>query len=474
MSATRTTRLVLLSAAGALLVAGSAVAGVYLLRSRQNVTTSSSEALRYYRVARENEDKLYSKDASAAYAKALEHDPNFVMATLRLARLLSDKDPDRARQLVQTVSRHRDEVTGRERLFIDIVTEQMGARDPQKLTALYDEFRRRYPEDVEGYTLRGQFLMRQGKQAEAAAEYEKALAINPNYAFGYNMLGYHWMSQGDYAKSEECFKKYRFLAPDQANPHDSLGELYAALGRYDEAEVSLLKALSVKPDFFASMGHLGTVEVGRGNFPKAAELFLKTAEVVETGPMRFEFQVASSFCLLEAGEQAKARERFEAAASEVASLGNGKEKFRELDVTLFRAAMLAHQGEFATAKEHLTRAEELCAKLDPKKKGRRVEAALAFVRAGLLSAEGKLEEAAVEYAAHLEKVPSQGIESLPYFDFYTLGRVDYAALLVKLGRLDDAKAALAPILEKNPNFKPALTVLATIGPEAPKPDVPRA
>src|SRR5262245_45050302 len=100
----RVRRISLLLLGATVLVAGTA--GALLLRGHRDVTTSSEEAYRYYRLGLENEQKLYYKEAMAAWAEALRHDPHFVMAGIRLAAYVSERDPERAKSLVECVSRY--------------------------------------------------------------------------------------------------------------------------------------------------------------------------------------------------------------------------------------------------------------------------------------------------------------------------------------------------------------------------------
>ncbi len=272
----------------ALVVAGLVVAGTaaaFFLRSRREVTTSSKQALKAYNEARDNDLKMYEREAISGYATALQYDPHFVMATLRLAEKIRGRDPERAKSLLMSAARWRDGLTPREQLMLKIYEERWERHDPAALGALYDEYLRRFPDDPEGYLMRCYFLASQKRTAEALAEYERLLTVNPNYATAYNVLGYASAARGDYAKAEDYLKRYRYLAPDQANPLDSLGELYALTGRYDEAEDVLKKALAVKSDFFPAYGHLGTVEIDRGNPAKAAEYFLKASD--EASPDRY-------------------------------------------------------------------------------------------------------------------------------------------------------------------------------------------
>lgn len=449
-------RLVLSAVLGVLAVGGMGAA--YLLRNHRDVTTSSSEAYRLYRLGRENELKLYEKEAITAYAGALQQDPHFVMATVRLASHLYGRDPERARSLLQCTSRFLDDVSPRERLLFRAAEIRMSDGDRQKLTEIYDEYARRFPEDPETYRYRAALLFKDGKPDLAAKEYEHILELDPNDAFAYNSLGYFWLGRGNYARAEEYFKRYRFLAPDQANPHDSLGELYANTGRYDEAEESLKRALAVKGDFVASIAHLGTVETGRGNNAKAAEYFARAADTTEEPRGRFQLRGSAMLSLVAANDRAGAGAAVERMEQDLKAINGPERASSEIVMALFRALFQARTGRLDEAEASLSTARGQALSLKPEAAKDAVRGCNA-VQGALASARGLWKEAVEAYTAALEGQRNPVGDSLPYFDPYDLIRVDDARCLVRLGRAVDAEGALQPILSRNPKFQAAVAVL---------------
>ena len=95
------------------------------------VTTSSKQALKAYNEARENDLKMYEREAISGYAAALQYDPHFVMATLRLAEKIRGRDPERAKSLLLSAARSRDGLTPREQLMLKIYEERWGRHDPR-------------------------------------------------------------------------------------------------------------------------------------------------------------------------------------------------------------------------------------------------------------------------------------------------------------------------------------------------------
>ena len=463
MARRRVRPLPLVLALAGLAAAGTAAA--FLIRQNRDVTTSSQQALKAYHEGVENDLKMYEREAMSSYAEALRFDPNFAMATIRLAEKMRSRDPARAKSLLASAARFRDDVTPRERLRIDILQESWGRRDLKKLESLYDEYVRRFPDDPEGYQMRAGFLAGTGGRPR---RWQSTRAWSPSTRttrVAYNSLGYYWSSKGDYAKAEDYLKRYRFLAPDQANPYDSLGELYAHTGRYDEAEENLKKALAIKDDFYPSFGHLGTVEVGRGNYMQAAEWFRKAAEATDQAGARLGFHLFAAVALVDAGRPEEAVREVELESADFAALPDSPETRRQrARVDLHRAALYGLAGR-------TDEAEKIFAAVDPSvlpeptdtpEKKADIQKDLALVRGVIAVGAGRNAEAVTLLRDSLDRKDDMGLGSTDYYPPQFFSRRALAESLGRLGRADEAAEALAPILKRNPHFAPALEAIARI------------
>jgi tetratricopeptide (TPR) repeat protein len=450
-----------LFAAAALLALAAGTAAAVLARGGRDVTTTSAEAYRLYQKGLEDERRLYHKDALASYAKALELDPHFTMATLRLAGNLAGRDRERARSLVQCAARNPGRLNEREKLFLTVFEAEVVDRDGKKAGELVREYVKRFPDDPEGYFRLAGVLAREGKNEEMLATYERLLSLDPNQATAYNALGYHFIGRRDFVKGEDYLKRYRFLAPDQANPYDSLGELYANTGRYDEAEEHLKRALEIKPDFIPAVGHLGTLEVGRGNFEAAAGYFRRAAEISESWKDRQAHTGAATMALLDAGRPDEALALLDDAAAAAPSLPPKEEFHLRHSMGRSRVAVLALAGRPDEAEAEMERLPAFPEDLDAKDKVQ-LEKALLGVRAAIAGARGEAEEAVRGLRAYLEEQKLPTSDGFQYYPGTFRLRVRLADALVKLGRPDEARQELSPVLAVNPRFAPALDVVARI------------
>ncbi len=223
-------------------------------------TTNSEKALAEFEASMEASQKLYHQDARSHLERALELDPDFVIAKVQMADRCRREDEERATQLMSEVNEadithlnpREQFMVQRASLLTDLKFDEAQAQ--------MDAYLERYPDDPYVLHIKALGAWQRGELEEAERLNKKLLEINPNWVIAYNQLGYITMLQGRFAEAEEYFTSYRFIAPDQANPHDSLGELFTLLGRYDEARESLERALGNKPDFGAAFEHLAMVD----------------------------------------------------------------------------------------------------------------------------------------------------------------------------------------------------------------------
>ncbi len=448
-------------AAVALVVLGAGTAAAVLARSGRDVTTTSAEAYGFYQKGLEAERRMYHKDALAFYAKALELDPHFTMATLRLAGNIASRDRERARSLVQCTSRNPGNLNEREKLFLAVFEAELLGKDMKKSGELIREYVRRFPDDPEGYFRLAGVLMREGKTEEMLATYKRLLSLDPNQATAYNSLGYHFIGRRDFVKGEDYLKRYRFLAPDQANPYDSLGELYANTGRYDEAEEHLRRALQIRPDFFQAIGHLGTLEVGRGNPEAAVGYFRRAVEMSEAWKERLMFVGAAAMALLDAGRPDDALAVLDEAAAVPPALSPKEDFLFRYHVIRSRAVLLAQAGRASEAETELALLPAVPDDLEVKEKESLAKGLLG-AQAAIAGARGDLEGAIRSLRELLVEEKENDGGGFPYYPGTFRLRVRLADALVTLGRPDEAREELRPVLAVNPRFAPALGVIARI------------
>jgi tetratricopeptide (TPR) repeat protein len=268
----------------AVLVIGSAAIGLVALGGGPEYTTASPEALAELEAAMEARMKLYHREAATHLEKAVELDPDFVLAKVMLSELLSKEHSERRDQLLDEIAAaDLDRLTPRERF---LAKRRLLLRDERYMeyAELIGAYLERHPDDPWVLDMKAAMAWRDGRSEEAEKLYQRLIEISPNWVIAYNMMGYITMGQGRFEEAEEYFTSYRFIAPDQANPHDSLGELFIATGRWDEAETTLEEAIRIKEDFWPSYRNLFLTHLLTKDFDAArqvAERFVAVEDAPE-------------------------------------------------------------------------------------------------------------------------------------------------------------------------------------------------
>jgi tetratricopeptide (TPR) repeat protein len=98
------------------------------------------------------------------------------------------------------------------------------------------------------YSLGGNFLFAKRQYREAIPEYQKAIALAPDFVPAYNRLGMCYALLNDFPLAERSFQKVVDLAPQSDQGYLNLAFLHEVQGEKIKALAYLEKALSLNPD----------------------------------------------------------------------------------------------------------------------------------------------------------------------------------------------------------------------------------
>lgn len=432
----------------AAVVVGAVALSLIALPGGQEWTTDSPEALAEFNAAVDAQMKLYHDEARAHLERALELDPNFVIAKLFLADSIRMDDEERALTLWNDVlSADRDRLSERERVLIERARAYQEKR--------YDDANRMIDAYLADHPNDPFVLHRKALTIWAAGDYEEAERLNrrlieiaPNWVIAYNQLGYLAMSQGRFVEAEEYFTSYRFVAPDQANPHDSLGELYIILGRYDEAETSLERSIEIKPDFWAAYDHMVLARLMMHDDAGARQVLVR-ADAAGEVPEYWATGIDCIITLFELDRAGRSREILELGEERPGCLKGHSEGFAA--VTTHRAAAMLGDWDTALAIE-----QRFEAKLDSEEengKGKMerpdVIGTLAHMRGVRAALEGDLDGAVESF--------ERADDHLSYYQaanglFKLYNRLMLVETLLASGKDAKAHKLLAQVRSVNPSF----------------------
>jgi serine/threonine protein kinase/tetratricopeptide (TPR) repeat protein len=246
----------------------------------RDVTTSSTEAYRYYLKGKEHATAYDWDGARQSYEQAVKLDPTFAAAFDGLSfaywwlNKLRERDEalEKAREFSQ-------KTTEKERLKIEAEYAFVIEDNPQKWRQILKETAEKYPKDKAVHNRLGFAYELSGMREQAVEEYNKALALDPSYPEALNLVAYEYIELKNYEKAVEYFKKYISVMPGEPNPFDSLAEAYFLMGSLDEAEENHKKALEIKPDFYLSMPLLAYIYALKEDYSEASEWLGRYIEI---------------------------------------------------------------------------------------------------------------------------------------------------------------------------------------------------
>ena len=145
--------------------------------------------------------------------------------------------------------------------------------DAKKLGKLLSQLKRVPESDAEAHNNLGVALQGLGKLKEAAASYNQAIALKPDYAKAHNNLGIALEALGKVKEAEASFKLAIASEPDYAEAHNNLGVALQELGRAREAAGSFNQAIALEPAYAEAHNNLGVTLEALGKFKEAEDSY---------------------------------------------------------------------------------------------------------------------------------------------------------------------------------------------------------
>ncbi len=122
---------------------------------------------------------------------------------------------------------------------------------------------------------------------QAIADYDQALALNPEYAEAYNNRGNAYADLGDYEQAIADYDQALALNPEYAEAYNNRGVAYASLGEYEIAIADYDQAISLNPDYASAYINRGIIYIYQPDYQNcelASSDFMKVLELVPNDP----------------------------------------------------------------------------------------------------------------------------------------------------------------------------------------------
>jgi DNA-binding winged helix-turn-helix (wHTH) protein/TolB-like protein/Flp pilus assembly protein TadD len=251
--------------------------------------TSNLDAYRNYLDGRYSEF-LFTPDglqrAIVYFDKAIRDDPGYALAYAGLADAYTTASdwllsPREALPKAEAAARHALE-------FDDALAEAHSALahaefHQGKLTQAAGEFNRALalnPNITSVYFAYGEYLSMLGKEDQAYAVLQKGLRIDPLSAELLWLVGFPLYLKGDYSGALAASLTAIKIHPDFWAPHMACGYDYLALRRYPEALAEFEKARSLDPDATVNLSGLAAAQARSGNRAEALKILAQLRKMM--------------------------------------------------------------------------------------------------------------------------------------------------------------------------------------------------
>jgi serine/threonine protein kinase/Flp pilus assembly protein TadD len=315
------------------------------------IMTASPEAYNYYLRGIEEEEKLYYESAVRYFERAVEKDPTFAAAHLRLSGAQGGSSNTKASaEAMEKARQFAAKAPERERLLIEAQYALRFEKNPEKYLALLRQLADRYPNDKQFRFELGLFYQQQTDEVEKAIEeFNRALTLDPGYGVALLQLGVAYYMVGKQEKALETYQRYAAASPGDANPLDIMACYYYDIGDIDLAIEKYEEALDLKPDFRDSLVSVAYLYGLKERYADAARVLGQLVATKLPGA-RIEGYMYAAFFDFWLGRTSEALGKLQTAEDVAVEVGN--QGFPPI-INYHRSWMHLEQGDTDSARSHL-------------------------------------------------------------------------------------------------------------------------
>ena len=157
----------------------------------------------------------------------------------------------------------------------------VGAKDPVKSLPVWKKMTLIEPKFAEGHRMLGQCLLEQGDKTKAASQIAYALDLKPGYYASLIALVRLYRHDGNRARTLELVEKALEARPYDVEARQVLGELLWESGELDAAETELEKVIAVTPRSLTARRTLALIYAAKG---RTLDLEQELERVAELAP----------------------------------------------------------------------------------------------------------------------------------------------------------------------------------------------
>lgn len=321
---------------------------------------------------------------------------------------------------------------------------------------------------------RGNAAMREGRFRAGAAQYRRAVEVDPENLRARQSLASVLLRLGDLEGAAEHFSAAVELAPDNARARSDLGVVLAEMGEDEEAMQHLSRAVELQPGLIKAQFNLANAFARAGRYDEAAAGY---RQLLEVDPSHLEARSRLGTALAQAGRLQEGTEQLRqvverdpgdarARLNLGVALAEGGDVQGAIDQHL--AVLDLRPDPVRTALAHFNlgtfykQIEDREQAMDHYRRALAIDpdmAAAHFDLGEILYAEGRLAEAQTHYSQASRLLPS-----------HVVARLREASALMRLERFDAAGTALEEGVRQVPRDPRLQHALARLLAASPEPD----
>jgi serine/threonine protein kinase/tetratricopeptide (TPR) repeat protein len=230
--------------------------------------TKSWDAFEYFYEGEKAHNKLDITKAHEYFRSALNIDPNFVLAKVRLADVLEFYGSySEAQELIKSIKPKLGLLSDIDSIKAESLLARLNG-DVRKEISLLRNIYNRYPSRKESAFCIAEAYYELCDITNAIKFYKKTLHLDETFPLAHNHLAYCYSHLGEHKKALHHFKTYVSL-DGTANTYDSMGDGYMATGNLDSAVWAKEQGIMIDPKLAYLYRGLVYIHLRRGSTQKA-------------------------------------------------------------------------------------------------------------------------------------------------------------------------------------------------------------
>ena len=242
-------------------------------------------ALAAFERGRDLVDQARVDEATVELKAAVAADPDFALATAYLGMVTRGPEGD---ALIDKAGKLAAPLPAAEKLMVAALAAAR-AGDTDKAAGILRHIAELAPGDWRTQLALAQHALGAEHFDDAIHAAEKATAMHPAAATAYNVLAYAYAGEHKFDPAIAAARKQSALLPADANPLDTLGEIQVAAGQFADAETSFKKALTLAPRFATAWQGIAISRFYRGDWQGGQEALASGEALLATPAERLDW-----------------------------------------------------------------------------------------------------------------------------------------------------------------------------------------